>query len=236
MDMMMPHMDGLETCRRIKENIDTKDIPVIFITALSDSWNKLKAFKVGGVDYITKPFLKEEVLARINVHIKLKKAMEKLKNMSVTDELTGVYNRRLAYKTLNRQIDDAKRKKEHFVLCYLDIDNLKAINDEFGHKSGDKLIVKVVQGLNESVRSTDYIFRMGGDEFMVLFPDAVIEDATQVISRIRDKMNRQRIHGKPIQFSNGFAQFNVEDEIIADDLIKLADTRMYEMKKLKIEA
>jgi len=233
MDMMMPQMDGLETCRRLKENHATNDIPVIFITALSDSWNKLKAFEAGGVDYITKPFMKEEVLARINVHIKLKQAIEKLENMSVTDELTGAYNRRFAYQTLNRQIDYAKRKEDHFVLCYLDINNLKTINDQYGHKSGDKLIGKVVEGLNESVRSTDYVFRMGGDEFMVLFPNAAKEEAEKVMSRIREKMNRQSIHGIPIDFSYGFAQFNAADETGLDDLIKLADTEMYEMKRSK---
>ena len=121
---MMPEMDGLETCEALKQDEATENIPVIFITALSDAWNKLKAFEKGGVDYITKPFMKEEVIARVNVHIRLCKAMRKLEAMAVSDELTGAYNRRFVYRMFSRQIKLSLRDRNPFVVGYVDIDNV----------------------------------------------------------------------------------------------------------------
>jgi DNA-binding response OmpR family regulator len=87
LDMMMPIMDGISVCEQLKVQEGTHNIPVIFITALSDIQHKIEAFKVGGVDYIVKPFIQEEVLARVNVHLKLKKALEKLEEMSPVCQL-----------------------------------------------------------------------------------------------------------------------------------------------------
>ncbi|MCP4220389.1 MAG: response regulator, partial [bacterium] len=137
LDIMMPEMDGYEVCRRLKQDPQTDRIPVIFLTAKSDTADMVKGFELGGVDYITKPFVKEIVFARINVHIKLKSALEKLEEMSVTDELTGVFNRRYAYIILEKYIASAKRERKNFVLCYIDIDHLKTINDTYGHSKGD---------------------------------------------------------------------------------------------------
>lgn len=233
MDMMMPEMDGLEACRRLKENESTRDIPVIFITALTDNWNKMKAFEAGGVDYITKPFMKEEVMARVNVHLQLRKTMERLKNMSITDELTGVYNRRFAYEVLERQIKIAKREKQDFTLCYIDIDNLKTINDTHGHKEGDLLIRTVVEALGAAIRKTDYLFRMGGDEFLILFPKSGIEEAGSLLERMEKSLENERIKDTAVEFSYGFSRFHHEDSITADELVKKADSMMYEAKRKK---
>lgn len=233
MDIMMPGMDGLETCQAIKANEKGVDIPIIFITALTESGNKLKAFEVGGVDYITKPFMKEEVLARVKVHIGLKKAMERLQQMVVTDEMTGVFNRRYAYEVLSREMSVAKRNNTLFTLCFVDIDNLKVINDTYGHEKGDQLINEVVKGFTGAIRTSDYIFRMGGDEFLLLFPGTDIEDATILVQRLYDKINRKEICGMPIDFSVGFAKFGSNDDINSEELIKTADDAMYEQKQQK---
>ncbi|MCI5144671.1 MAG: diguanylate cyclase [Candidatus Electrothrix sp. AR3] len=233
LDIMMPEMDGLEACRRIKADERYKNIPVIFITALSDTQNILKAFEVGGNDYITKPFIREEVQARIKVHIKLKKAIEELAGLAITDELTGVFNRRYALKILTREISLSSRKKKKFVLCYIDIDNLKIINDTYGHNAGDRLITTVVQGVQEVIRASDYLFRMGGDEFMLIFPDAELTALDNLVNRLQKTLNRKEINSIPIDFSYGFAEFDPQEPIGCKELIKKADTCMYAQKKTK---
>lgn len=236
LDIMMPKMDGFEVCRQLNTPHMTKDIPIIFITALNDSSNIIKAFETGGVDYITKPFLKEEVLARINVHVKLRNTMKRLEEMAITDELTGIFNRRYAYSIINREISFSNREKTSFVLCFIDIDNLKIINDIHGHDSGDQLILEVVKGLKLIIRNTDYIFRMGGDEFLTLLTNTNLEDARRMIERLNSQLNQRTICGRPIDFSFGFTIFEPENKKSIDELIKAADTSMYEHKMKKKKA
>ncbi|WLE95445.1 MAG: diguanylate cyclase [Candidatus Electrothrix communis] len=233
MDIMMPDMDGLETCRRMKKNEQSRDIPVIFITALSGTEDVIRAFDAGGGDYITKPFVKEEVQARINVHLKLKKAMEKMKKMSVTDEMTGVFNRRYAFHVLNREINVSQREKKKFVVCYVDIDKLKIVNDTYGHDAGDELIKTVVNAFTDNIRASDYLFRMGGDEFMLVFPDANLADMENLVSRLQEILNKKELYSIPIDFSYGFAEFGPEDDMTYEELIKEADTCMFDQKVKK---
>ncbi len=234
LDIMMPDMDGIEVCRRFKAQKSTKDIPIIFITALSEIKDKLKAFAIGGVDYITKPFITEEVLARINVHIKLKEALEKLMQVSITDEMTGVFNRRFAYEIITKQIETSNRTKENFVICYIDIDNLKIINDTYGHAEGDFLINTVVEALKQITRTCDYIFRMGGDEFLLIFPKIQLQQFNNLINRIVQQLNSKKIHNQPIDFSFGFAEFQHDKQQLSpDELINIADSGMYKSKNKK---
>ncbi|MCK5720809.1 MAG: diguanylate cyclase [Thiomargarita sp.] len=214
----------------IKKKENTKDIPIIFITALSETQDKINAFQAGGIDYITKPFVQEEVLARIKVHVQLKMAMEQLKEMSVTDALTGVFNRRWAYEILSKHIGISKREKTNFIICYIDIDCLKPINDTYGHAEGDKLINIVVNAFKVIARVSDYVFRMGGDEFLLLFPNSGIKHSNKLIGRLKKELSKQDIHGIPIDFSFGFAEFEYKSSLSSDELIKIADSKMYIQK------
>ncbi|GMT48634.1 MAG: diguanylate cyclase response regulator [bacterium] len=233
LDVIMPNMDGFEVCRQLKANTSTKDIPVIFLTALAETSYKLKAFEAEGVDYITKPFVQEEVLARVNVHVKLKKALEKLENMSLKDELTGVYNRRFAYEILTKQIQTANRNHGHFVICFIDIDHLKRVNDSFGHSAGDELIITVATTLQNSIRSSDFLFRMGGDEFLLLFPKANLKESRDLVERFRRKISKQKVQDIPVNFSFGLSEYLPGDLSSTSDLIKLADSEMYKDKLRK---
>ncbi|RKZ48353.1 MAG: diguanylate cyclase response regulator [Candidatus Parabeggiatoa sp. nov. 3] len=233
LDIMMPDMDGIEVCQHLKKQERTTKIPVIFITALFETSEKLKAFKAGGVDYITKPFVAEEVLARINVHIELKKALEKLEKMSITDELTGVFNRRFAYEILAKQIEMAKKECSRFVVCYLDVDNLKKINDTYNHAEGDKLINSVVNSLKGVLSASDYLCRMGGDEFLILFPKLKRQEAHNLIEALRIELNQHKIGDIPIDFSFGLSEYHAVERRTPDELIKMADACMYQVKMSK---
>jgi diguanylate cyclase (GGDEF)-like protein len=233
MDIIMPGMDGIETCKTLKAMENIRDIPVIFITALSETSEKIRAFEAGGVDYIDRPFVREEVLARINVHVRLNETMQKLKTLSVTDELTGSFNRRFAYQMLERQIKISKRDKEPFVICYLDIDNLKKVNDTHGHDTGDRLIKMTVESLNSIIRKSDFLFRMGGDEFLILFPRARLKESSGLIERIHASLNQQKIDYIVIYFSFGFSEYNLNKNATAESLIAIADAQMYQLKLKK---
>jgi len=233
MDILMPKMDGIETCLQLKKDDNSKNIPVLFITAISQTAEKVKAFNAGGVDYLTKPFAKEEVLARVKFHINYSFMLKKLKQVAITDDLTGVYNRRFFYEVINRQVEFSKRQSSNFVICYLDIDNLKKVNDSYSHKEGDKLILKIVNTMKQTIRKTDYIFRMGGDEFLILFPNSQISDAEKLMKRIRANVKRKSIKGIPVDFSFGLSEYQHNKNISIDDLICKADSRMYVAKKAK---
>ncbi len=233
MDVIMPEMNGFDACRILKSKESTKEIPIIFMTALTDTVDKVKGFKVGAADYVTKPIQQEEVLARVNVHLALKKALAALTVLATTDAMTGVYNRRFAYEILTKQIATAKRENSNFVLCYVDVDNLKKINDTHGHKAGDTLINTVTNSLKEAIRASDYIFRMGGDEFLLLFPKAELQTSNSLIKRLRNVLNQQKIHDIPIDFSFGFSEYHASDDITIENLIKAADNEMYNAKMKK---
>ncbi len=233
LDIVMPKMNGIELCQYLKTQDRTMNIPVIFLTGLSDTQSKLEAFQVGGVDYVTKPFIQEEVLARINVHIRLQHAIKQLEQIAVTDEMTGAFNRRFAYEILSKQIHAANREKSLFSICYIDVDNLKTINDNYGHDQGDNLINTVVNYIKNTIRASDYIFRMGGDEFLVIFRNSGIKDSCILMEKIRNHLNHKKICDLAIDFSFGCSEFKAGDQILPEELIKIADSRMFEAKKQK---
>ncbi|MCF7929654.1 MAG: diguanylate cyclase [Spirochaetales bacterium] len=233
LDIMMPDMDGIETCRRLKADTRTDDIPVIFITALDRIEDKVKAFEAGGVDFITKPYIREEVRMRVQVHLRLRFAIQQVKKQARTDDLTGVFNRRAAYELLKKHINLSRRENYSLVICYIDIDNLKEMNDRYGHEAGDRLIVTTADAILDRIRKSDYVFRMGGDEFMLLFPKAEVEEARSLIERIQAALGREEINRLPVEFSYGFSTFRPESKETLEELIGRADQSMYRLKQQK---
>lgn len=233
LDIVMPDMDGFEVCKILKNHSTHKKIPVIFLTAMNDKEYIIKGFKLGGVDYIVKPFIEEEVIARINVHLELQQTLEKMEQMAITDELTGVYNRRYAYQILEDLVSLAQQAGNKFILCYIDIDNLKELNDRFNHSAGDRLIKTVIMNLKKKLPPEDYIFRMGGDEFLLFLYSNNPENSKHTIIDLRKKLNRVQLLGYNIDFSYGFAESDTTMTSSINELILLADTEMYRQKKEK---
>jgi len=158
---------------------------------------------------------------------------EKLLSLSITDELTGLFNRRAFFELLKKLIHSAKRENKVLTLCMLDIDNFKEINDNFGHLKGDKALRVISKGLRSLARESDYACRIGGDEFVLLLPGCSIPDAEKIISRLKSHCNetvkKEKIKYK-INFSCGFSQYNGHDEIDIKGLMERADRVMYENK------
>lgn len=192
MDVIMPDMDGFSTCRWLKSNKTTADIPIIFITARNESDDIVKGFEAGGQDYIAKPFNTQELYARVHNHIELKKSREavaeyaaqlernndelnvllkKLEIMAAIDPLTGIANRRTAINRINEEAARYQRSGKNFCLLMVDIDNFKNINDSYGHEVGDHVIKHVVNTIQAHLRRHDMVSRWGGEEFLVLLPE-----------------------------------------------------------------
>jgi diguanylate cyclase (GGDEF)-like protein len=186
LDVMMPGMDGYEVCRQLKEKPETRDIPVIFLTSQSDTGAETEGFALGAVDFIAKPFSPEVVRARVQAHLTLKRQTDLLRRWVFIDGLTGVYNRRHFDERLQAEWGRALRLRSPLSLLMIDVDHFKRFNDTHGHQCGDDALRLVAQTLQTHLRrSSDVLFRYGGEEFVCLLPDTDEAGALRVADTLR---------------------------------------------------
>lgn len=240
LDLMMPKMNGLELCESIKLNPNLQEIPIIFITASDEKKDLLKAFDLGAVDYITKPFHNQELLARVKNHLELKftrdelrKALIELEKLAKTDDLTGISNRRHFIALAEREFNLAKRQKRVFSLLILDIDYFKQINDTYGHPMGDKVIQFVARKCVDCIRQEDLCARWGGEEFIVFLSETTLEGAIMVANRIRMNIDDGAIeiedHKINVTVSIGVSAYNPDDANV-NQTISRGDMALYRAK------
>ena len=180
--------------------------------------------------------LMEFVSEQVATAVERKRMEEELKKLAHYDTLTGAYNRAYGLELLQRQLKLAKRDKSPLLLAYSDLDNLKDINDEFGHEEGDRAMVQVAKLFKSILREVDIITRMGGDEFLVIFLDSSLNEIPIIKKRLSKELNRlNKISEKPykIGFSTGFSNYDPANPQSMDELIRIADQMMYEEKKSK---
>jgi PleD family two-component response regulator len=171
LDVMMPTMDGFEVCTRLKSNVGTADIPVIFITARSDAEAEACGLELGASDYVTKPISPPIMLARVRNHIAFKKARDALAASALVDGLTGIANRRCFDEALAVECGRVNRHAGLLSLILFDLDHFKALNDTWGHLAGDECLKKVgVVARAALQRSADIVARYGGEEFVCILP------------------------------------------------------------------
>ncbi|HEY9822482.1 MAG TPA: PleD family two-component system response regulator [Candidatus Sericytochromatia bacterium] len=214
LDIIMPGIDGFETCRRLKANQSTQDIPVIFMTALSQTSVVVKGFQLGAVDFITKPTQQEIVLARVISHLTiqklqhslqeqnmqlqqeiqqrhlaeaaLQKANEELQRLATLDGLTQIANRRRFDECMSKAWSILVREQLPLSLLLCDVDFFKRYNDSKGHQAGDECLQQVAQAMKHCVkRPADLVARYGGEEFVVILPNTNGEGALKVAEDIR---------------------------------------------------
>lgn len=234
LDIVMPGIDGYEVCARIKANPRWRDIPILFITARTDEASLVRAFDVGGSDYVTKPFRSRELLARVRTQVEYRRAMEQLRRMAVTDELTGVHNRRAFFELAARLFADARTHAEPLAALMLDIDHFKQINDSHGHAVGDLVLKRFAEAIGASLPATHLFGRLGGEEFALLAPGLDTEAAADLAEQLRANVGALRFpdaaSGLRMTVSIGIA---VVDEPVEDldDLLRQADDRLFEAKR-----
>jgi diguanylate cyclase (GGDEF)-like protein len=194
-DIMMPGMNGLELTDRIKSAYDTD---VIVITGYTENYSYEEAIKKGASDIVFKPVRFEELLLRVKRVLRERKLtherndmVEKLKKLAVTDGLTKLYNSRKFYEQLETEIERFNRYKHPLSLIMLDIDHFKEFNDTYGHLEGDKVLYKVGEIINSSLRTMDTAYRYGGEEFTVILPETRADEAEVVASRIKESLEEE---------------------------------------------
>lgn len=237
LDILMPDMDGYETCRRLKEDSRTKDIPVIFVTSKDDLEDETLGLELGAVDYITKPFHLPIVLARINTHLRLKLQSDLLEELAKIDALTEIPNRRQFEERLAFEWQRSQRGRHPVGLIMIDIDEFKKYNDFYGHAQGDECLKTVAHGLSRVInRSQDLVARYGGEEFVVVLPDTDILGTVAVGRRLCEAVADLKLpHEKSsvtdhVTISLGAAAAVAEADQQATELLLLADECLYRAK------
>jgi len=247
LDVMMPVIDGLQACRLIKDDERTRDIPVIFLSARDETEVKINGFALGANDYISKPFKAEELLARVNVALRIKQERDRLRSTveeaiaeaevaherAMTDALTGLFNRYGLQRALTREMAEARRYSRPFSCLMFDVDNFKIVNDSFGHPTGDVAIRQVSQILGEAIRRSDMIFRYGGEEFLALLPETNLTGARALAEKVR-LLAEERIFGSAekrfhLTLSIGAAEMYPHES--GNDMIARADMALYYAKE-----
>jgi diguanylate cyclase (GGDEF)-like protein len=256
LDVQMPGIDGFETCRRLKADLRTRDIPVIFMTVLTTVEGKLKGFAAGGVDYVLKPFQAEELLARVNTHLTiyklqrelqsevrerkqaeaaLRKANLELQRLAVLDGLTQIANRRRFDQYLCMQWAQAQQTMLSLLLC--DIDHFKQYNDGYGHQAGDRCLQLVADAISRAARHVkDLAARYGGEEFAVILPDTDIRGALRVAEAIQTEIRSLAIPhayshtSESVTLSIGVANTVPTPDEGPEALIAATDAALYHAK------
>ncbi|MBL8990514.1 MAG: diguanylate cyclase [Phycisphaerae bacterium] len=188
LDLDMPGMDGYAVLRGLKNDPCTVNVPVIVLSGMSDSSDKVQAFELGATDYVTKPFDFAELRARVKAALRLDHLLRLLADRAEIDGLTGLNNRASFNKRWAAEINEHRRYGHPVSLAMLDIDHFKKINDTFGHPAGDAVLQDFARIVQACVRSTDVPCRYGGEEFAVIMPHTAAGDALAVCERIREAL------------------------------------------------
>lgn len=194
LDVIMPEMDGHEVCRRLKNDTATKDIPIIFITAKNETKDEEYGFKIGAVDYITKPFSPVIVQARVRTHLILKRNIDLLESLAFIDGLTGIPNRRRFDQVLEDEWRRSLRGRTPLSLLIADVDYFKRYNDHYGHGAGDECLRRIAAAIASSVqRPGDFVARYGGEEFVIVLPTSDRRGVCRVAQRIQANLDAMGI-------------------------------------------
>jgi diguanylate cyclase (GGDEF)-like protein len=235
LDIVMPEMNGYDVCKALKASEATKNIPVLFVTAVSEVMDETKAFRLGAVDYITKPFHPPVVLARIKTQLELKAKSDMLEQLAYIDGLTNICNRRRFDEILNNEWKRLSRNQSHLSLIMIDLDYFKLFNDTNGHAVGDQCLKDVAYSLRDCLkRPADIIARYGGEEFAALLPDTDREGVKIIANNMRKKVETLKIPhtDSNVTISLGVATAFSDSGIDSPEaLLRAADTALYESKK-----
>jgi len=250
LDLSMPEMDGIKVCKQVRQNSSATPTYIILLTANTRKELIVTGLEAGADDYVTKPFDTDELHARVKVGMRmvdlqmslaqrvaeLELAQESLRNLSLTDDLTGLYNRRGFFALAKQQLSSARREGRHASLVYIDMDGLKRLNDTHGHEIGSRVIQEVGDILRETFRSSDLIARIGGDEFVVFeTSNDQIDEGTDV-QRLQDNVTRhnaQQVRDYEISLSIGVASMDSDSSMTLEELLKNGDKTMYQQKRNK---
>ena len=240
LDHILSDGNGIDFLGRMKKK--EVEIPVVVITGKGDEMIASQLIQAGAYEYLPKDRLSDKSIFRVIVttlekaHLKreIKKAQKKMAEMSTRDELTGLYNRRYFMEALGREVSRAKRYETDLVLCMMDLDHFKRINDTYGHQAGDMVLTEIGKMLKKCIRQSDLVCRYGGEEFAVIFPNVRPEEAHMVCERFKEMVAGHQFKYNSSQFqltvSTGIAPFSEPKSTSLQKLVDLADQALYQAK------
>jgi two-component system cell cycle response regulator len=238
LDVEMPVLDGHQVLARIKQQPELADVPVVFLTARATTEDVVQGLRLGAHDYLRKPFEASELLARVSAALRVKSLQDELRRrnleldqMSRTDALTGLHNRRHLEERLGEFVSLARRHGEDLAAAMIDLDHFKRINDQHGHHAGDETLREVAQLIAANSRSFSVVTRYGGDEFAVLLVNTPKAGALKYARRIKDVIEHHPFPHGSLTVSVGIAGLP-DDVANSDDLLPVADRALYTAKRL----
>jgi diguanylate cyclase (GGDEF)-like protein len=242
LDVMLPDIDGYEISRRIKSDETLPFIPIILVTARDSTQDKVAGLDAGADDYLTKPINFPELEARVRSMLRIKRLQDELEEknrelerLSISDGLTGLFNHRHIYGLLHEEFERADRTNERLTVAMFDLDRFKAVNDNYGHQAGDRVLEQFAGILRECAREIDRLGRYGGEEFLAVLPDTGIDDAFVFVERVRREVARRPFdigRGEPLAMTTSCGVATYPHELIADPetLVRYADEALYAAK------
>jgi len=243
MDWMMPDLNGLEICRRLRSISFEVYTHIIMLTGRKDKESVVEGLRAGADDYVTKPFHQEELLARVAVgfravelHRRMQAKNETLEKLALTDAMTGLPNRRAIDEWATRELNSAARNGFSVWAIVADLDRFKHINDTFGHNAGDEVLKKFSKILKTHIRRSDLCGRLGGEEFLIVMTHASRQDAERVAERIRAEFEMLSFSFSGCSMiatsSFGIAGFEAnQPQPSFATLVSQADVALYEAKR-----
>ena len=227
LDMMMPGMDGSAVLNKLSSDPNTADIPVIFLSALSDTQDKVGALEAGAVDWISKSVDPRELVARVGAAARTKARQEEIRLGG--DPITRLPDRKVFTSRLTQEIARSSRSNAAVSILLIDIDHLDELNEKHGREVGDELLSHLAETLRHTLRESDELFRYGGDEFAVLLPDAEVGTAFLAAERCREDMAKVEVAGAPSSVSIGVAQYS--SGRTAEEVIARAEIALFRAKE-----
>lgn len=238
LDIVMPEISGYEICKILKKNKATKDIPIIFVTALSKDEDEEYGLSLGAIDYISKPFNSSIAKVRIDNHLKLKKYSDRLKMLNMLDGLTSVYNKKIFDENLIKAWEKSILTDSNIGVLLMDIDYFKRFNDTYGHLKGDDCLKLISKELNiRLMKEGTFLYRWGGEEFATIIRDKDINYFKELSNELRKLVYNLKIPNEKSDISDyttisiGISIANASNKLNPYDLVSKSDEALYLAKE-----
>ena len=232
-DYGMPVKDGLEVLKELREQKDKNELGVIMMTSANENVSGAVFLKNGANDFIAKPFLKEELICRVNNTIENMENINKIANFANKDFLTGLFNRRYFYDDMQGYLASLEENPMPYAVAVIDVDGLKNINDKYGQDSGDKILKLLAKKLIDDTKSSDIAARFGGGEFCILLKNVSQEDAVKFFVGLRAAIaaNPVNIKNESVKISVSIGVTFGKSDYNVDEILELADEALYRAKE-----
>jgi len=242
LDVVMPGLDGLETCRLLKGISQESFLPVVLLTSRNDVESRVEGLRIGADDYVTKPFDERELVARVEAMLRIKRAHDdvadarkRLEELSVQDELTGLYNFRYLHTRLAEEFKRAERYRDPLACAMLDVDGLGKVNEQHGPEAGDQALRQVGARVRAVLREVDVLARYGGDELLAVLPSTHFSGALAAADRMWRAVGASPVDvgaaSAALTVSIGIALYPSRDIRTKDELLASTEAALAEAKR-----